>query len=94
LGASSTHTFDFTVIKSGAPSTGESFGVGVPSPILGARMTIQNTNDGANNTHPTYVYVGDSPSGSVNDTLTAASGQNAIMYGFDGDDVITGDRRE
>jgi hypothetical protein len=53
-------------------------------------MTIQNTNDGANNTHPTFVYVGDSPSGIVADTLTAAPGQNAIMYGFDGDDVING----
>jgi Ca2+-binding RTX toxin-like protein len=90
LGASNSHTFDFTVIKAGIPSAGESFGIGVPSPILGARMTIQNTNDGANNTHPTFVYVGDSPSGIVADTLTAAPGQNAIMYGFDGDDVING----
>jgi Ca2+-binding RTX toxin-like protein len=89
-GASSSHTFDFTVIKAGSTSPGESLGTGVPHPILGARMTLQNTNDGANTTHPSYVYIGDGLSGAVSDTLTAASGQNAIMYGFGGADTITG----
>jgi Ca2+-binding RTX toxin-like protein len=90
-GASASHTFDFTVIKAGSTSPGESLGTGVPHPILGARMTIQNTNDGANNTHPSYVYVGDDTSGALADTLTAGVGQNSIMYGFDGSDTITGD---
>jgi Ca2+-binding RTX toxin-like protein len=89
-GASASHTFDFTVIKAGSTSPGESLGTGVPHPILGARMTLQNTNDGANNTHPSYVYVGDGLSGALPDTLTSASGQNAIIYGFGDADTITG----
>ncbi len=50
-------------------------------------MTIQNTNNGLNNTHPASVYVG----GNTNDTLDGSAATGAtILYGFDGADSLVG----
>jgi len=90
-GASNAHSFDFTVIKGETSLGGGGYGTSLPHPLVNAKMTIQNTNNGLNSTHPAYVFVGDNASGAVNDTLTATKTDGpSIMYGFDGNDSITG----
>ncbi len=92
-GASNTHTFDFAVLKASAGSSASNSDVSptIPHPVTNAVLTIQNTNDGQNNTYPAYVFVGDDTLGAKNDTLTATLSTNpSLMYGFDGNDTITG----
>ncbi|MEY4976103.1 MAG: Peptidase serralysin terminal, partial [Pseudomonadota bacterium] len=95
-GASNTHTFDFAVLKASAGSSASNSDVSptIPHPVTNAVLTIQNTNDGQNNTYPAYVCVGDDTLGAKNDTLTATLSTNpSLMYGFDGNvgnDTITG----
>jgi Ca2+-binding RTX toxin-like protein len=90
-GASQDHTFDFALLKTESPAPGETLGTTpLPHPINGARLVLQNTNDGFNTPHPTYIFIGDTVGATVNDTLTATAGQNSIIYGFGGNDTIVG----
>jgi Ca2+-binding RTX toxin-like protein len=93
-GASQSQTFNFAVLSglSGTADNNDDIGTNIPHPILDGRITIQNTNNTAlQDTHPAIVLIGDSGAGSVNDTLDASlSARPAIIYGFGGNDTITG----
>lgn len=92
-GANDAHTFDFAVLKGTAGSSAKNSNISpiIPHPVTNAVLTIQNTNNGLNNTYAAYVFVGDDTVGAKNDTLTATLSTNpSLMYGFDGNDTITG----
>ncbi len=90
-GASNSYTFNFALLKSSSATSAEDVSSTMPHPVLGARLTIQNTNDNSiNTTYPGYVYVGDNVAGSVNDNITVTDGTlKSFVYGFDGNDTLT-----
>jgi len=90
-GASNSYTFNFALLKSSTATSAETVSNTMPHPVLGARLTIQNTNNNSiNTTYPGFIYVGDDTVGAVNDTITVTDGTlPSFVYGFEGDDNLT-----